>query len=186
MRLALSENDTLPPPPPKRGRQPVEYMGASTEKMAEWSCYLDRAIRWNSFLCHSTLNQVHLVQWITTGDIPLDAADFNTLCQNVNENTRSYKNQVLNNFQDQIEAMLEADACLKDTHGEEFMACLEKQFNAQNFLDVWYYMKDYVDVERSSEVGKWYMQSKFNECFPSRRSTPHPLTKHRRLLQPGR
>ena len=179
----MSENDTLPPPPPKRHWEPGEYMGSTTEKMARWTHTLDCATRWNSFLCHSNLNQVQLVQWVTAGDVPPDA--FNAMRQKVNEDTRSYKNKVLNNFQDQIEAMLEADACLKDTHGEEFMACLEKQFNAQNFLDVWYYMKDYVDVEGSSEVGKWYMQSKFNECFPSRRSTPHPLTKRSHLLQPG-
>jgi hypothetical protein len=42
-----------------------------------------------------------------------------------------------------------------------FVARFAQMFNAQNFFYCVYYIKDYVDFERSSARGRWYMQNIF-------------------------
>lgn len=34
-----------------------------------------------------------------------------------------------------------------------------EKYNASNFLYVWYFMDDYVDVEQSSDLGKYFIKS---------------------------
>ena len=49
---------------------------------------------------------------------------------------------------------------LKDFTSENLLRqFFAPKFNAINFLNCWHYMEQYVDVERSSALGQFYMKS---------------------------
>jgi hypothetical protein len=47
---------------------------------------------------------------------------------------------------------------------EQLVSFFESIFNEANFMRVWVFMKGYLDVEQSSEIGRWIMQSGLS-CF---------------------
>jgi hypothetical protein len=46
---------------------------------------------------------------------------------------------------------------LKD---EDLTGFFNDLFNSSNFLKCWYYMDGYIDVDKSTELGKYFMRSK--------------------------
>jgi hypothetical protein len=67
---------------------------------------LDRVIRWNSFLTHTAINAHEQIDSVTKGTVNQGTTEFMKLRQKVMENTRSYKNKVLGNFEVCISALL--------------------------------------------------------------------------------
>jgi len=59
---------------------------------------LDTAIRWNSFLTHTSINAHELIDCVTKGALDQDSQEFVKLRQKVLLDTRSYKNEVIDNF----------------------------------------------------------------------------------------
>jgi hypothetical protein len=47
----------------------------------------------------------------------------------------------------------------------ELTKFFESKFNAQNYLFVWYYMVDYLDVDHSSDLGRFFMKSKSPDAY---------------------
>lgn len=74
--------------------------------MQGWINKLDRVIRWNTFLTHTAINAHEQIDSVTKGTVDQDATEFMKLRQKVMENTRSYKNKVIGNFEVRISAIL--------------------------------------------------------------------------------
>ena len=73
---------------------------------------------------------------------------WNTLCWS------SWKNHV--------KTLIQADSMLKQyTMNELLQPFFERTYNATNFIHVWSYMDDYLDVKNSTELGQFFMKSKF-------------------------
>jgi hypothetical protein len=60
-----------------------------------------------------------------------------------------------------IDQLIESEAWVRELPDQAFISRIEGMFNAQNFFFCFYYMKNYVDFEGSSDRGRWYMQSVF-------------------------
>jgi hypothetical protein len=63
---------------------------------------LDRVIRWNSFMTHTSINAHELIDSVTKGALDQDSREFMKLRQKVLENTRTYKSKVISNFEVRI------------------------------------------------------------------------------------
>jgi hypothetical protein len=59
--------------------------------------------------------------------------------------------------------MLEASSMLGEVSARSVHEAAEKNFNAQNFLDCFYYLKGMLDVDGSTPLGKFFM--KCMECL---------------------
>jgi len=81
--------------------------------------------------------------------------------QKVMDNIKSYKKRDL----ERVEAcsnLALAEALLQgQTNQATLLKFFADRFNAINFLFCWYYMEHYVDVDASTDLGKYYMLSKF-------------------------
>ena len=60
-----------------------------------------------------------------------------------------------------IDQLIESEEWVREPSDQVFTSRIKGVFNAQNFFFCFYYMKDYIDFERSSDRGRWYMQSVF-------------------------
>jgi len=80
-------------------RGPLQQAGISEAKMDELTNKLDRVIRWNTFLTHTSLNAREQIDNVTNGVLDQDTAEFKRFRQKVMENNRSYKNKILSNFE---------------------------------------------------------------------------------------
>ena len=72
---------------------------------------------------------------------------------------RSFKNKTIERFVVHIGDLLKHEPWLKDASDASFRDCLAQKFNSQNWAFCFYYMRDYIDFEASSDAGKWYMEN---------------------------
>jgi hypothetical protein len=68
---------------------------------------------------------------------------------------------MLISLQEMIGQLIEKEQWLNDVPESAFISRFKEMFNSQNFFYCFYYMKEYVDFESSSERGRWYMQNIF-------------------------
>jgi hypothetical protein len=122
---------------------------------------LDRAVRWNTFLIHVNLNAHDVIDSVTNRPINTDSNEFGQLRTKFADNVRSFKNKTLDRFVTHINELLEQETWLKDASDTGFKDRLSQKFNYQNWVFCFYYMKDYIDFEASSNLGKWYMENMY-------------------------
>lgn len=60
---------------------------------------LDRVTCWGSFLSHTAISTHDQIDSIPKDTLDQEGTDFGKLCQKGLENTRSYKNKALGNFE---------------------------------------------------------------------------------------
>ncbi|KAF1816370.1 hypothetical protein P152DRAFT_454635 [Eremomyces bilateralis CBS 781.70] len=131
------------------------------EELSEYIRRLDRVIRWNTFLTHSNINAYNMIDFVTDGKVAVDASEFWILRTKILDNVRTYKNKMLARFEIHIKSLIEIEPWIKNMNEDGLRKRLESKFNAQNFLFVWYYMKDYIDVDNSAPLGKWFMKNMY-------------------------
>jgi hypothetical protein len=156
MRQSLQEGERLTRPATRKSQS---SSGENPDKDTEWTNKLDRLIRFNVFLTHSNLNANELIDHITDSSLPHETPQFAKLRTKLMENTRSHKNKTIDNLEDHIAILLKDNGWLKDMGDEGFKRYLHSHLNQQNWQHIWVYMKDYVDYENSSELGKWFMKN---------------------------
>ena len=157
MRASLQKGNVIP----RLNKRKAEftYVPLSAAELVTVTAKLDRATRWNTFLTHTNLNAHEIIEAVTSGRVDVDSADFNTLRSKLQENVRSYKNNVLKNMEIFLEDMFGKDKGLVDSSDSTFQIKFGESFNQQNYLFVFYYIKNYVNFDGSSDLGRWYTES---------------------------
>ena len=97
LRKALTEGETVPRI--KKGTTEEPRAPLAEREMHALTNKLDRVIRWNTFLTHTALNAHEQIDSVTKGIVDPDGTDFARLRNKVLENTRSYKNKILEKFE---------------------------------------------------------------------------------------
>ena len=135
---------------------------------------LDRAVRWNCLLHFTNLNQDQVIAAVVGSDISVDSPLYQRLPTKFMDNTRTFKNKTLDAIevstveylavrldnlliwylQAHIETLMADNPLLASADENAFRQHMTTTFNAHNFLSCWYYMKDYLDVGKSAELGK--------------------------------
>lgn len=138
---------------------------------------LDWKTRWQAFLYFSNFLWLQTLQDVYEKELNADSYDYITGRIKIFNNIKVYKCKVLARMKVRwpwsfeiawywhfIEAYQETSQQKSPSqrvwkpHPSSFI--FVKSYNVINFLFVWHYMNDYVDVERSLKLGQFYMKSK--------------------------
>jgi len=163
MRNALSEGVRIARPATRKRVAEAEeaegYEVVASEQMKQWTNEIDRIIRFNIFLTHSNLNAHEVIDTITGGALGHDTNQFITLRTKVLENTRTHKNKTIDGMEDHIAKLLEDNTWLRGMPEHDFKNYLSNHLNAQNWAAVFNYIKDYIDLDNSSDLAKWFIKN---------------------------
>lgn len=159
MREALANGQRMPRPNWERSANPQPPL--TKEELDTAIRRLDRAVRWNTFLVHVNLNAHDVINSITPHPIDTDSYDFTQLRCKFADNVRSFKNKTLERFLAHVRELIKQETWLKDASDAGFKDRLGSKFNHQNWAFCYYYMKEYVDFEACSDLGKWYMENMY-------------------------
>ena len=111
LRKAIEEGEHVPRV--KKDVAEERYPPLTETELNTMTNRLDHVIRWNSFLTHTAINAHDQIDSVSKGTLDRDSADFGKLRQKVLENTRSYKNKTLGNFEVSISSTTRRNAkCL--------------------------------------------------------------------------
>jgi hypothetical protein len=124
-------------------------------------CRLDRAVRWNTFLVHINLNAHDVIDSVTSRPLDTDSRDFAQLRTKFTDNVRSFKNKTVDRFIAHIGELIRQESWLTHASDAGFKDRLFQKFNYQNWASCFYYMKEYIDFEGGSDLGKWYMENMY-------------------------
>lgn len=123
---------------------------------------LDRAVRWESFVSHNHYFLAHTVRKIYGANITADHTEWQHAKNKFYDNIKAYKLQVLTaieahvrNFKRDQDTMYIA----QEQDPDALTAFFEGQFSADNFLACWPYLAEYLDVDNSTDLGKYYCKS---------------------------
>jgi hypothetical protein len=159
MREALANGERMPRP--SRGRSNNPQPPLTKDELDAAIRRLDRAVRWNTFLVHVNLNSHDVIDSVTNHPIDADGNDFAQLRSKLTDNVRSFKNKTLNRVFTHITELIKHEPWLKDASDSDFKDRLSQNFNFQNWVFCFYYMKGYIDFDGSSDLGKWYMENMY-------------------------
>ena len=62
--------------------------------------------------------------------------------------------------QDHVETLIADNAFINALPINNFLTWVQSQFNSANYFKCFYYMKGYLDFNKTSALGLWYMKSK--------------------------
>ena len=131
--------------------------------------------RLHSFLYHNHLHHVIAIKQVYGPTIRATSDTFLAARQIFYDDIKAYKNQVLdetryedNNkksakgMEHQIRQMMAEFPELAGLVDEDdLLEFFDTHFTAENFFEVWNYMKGRIDYEKSTDLGKFYCQSEF-------------------------
>ncbi|KAN0068231.1 hypothetical protein V8E54_013801 [Elaphomyces granulatus] len=149
---------------------------------------LDREIRWHSFLYHSNIFAKEIIDSIYGANGDVDSGYFIAARTKVHDNIKSNKSRMLKRVKQHVATLMSEDMLLKDQIDPSvLLPYFARKFNESNFLFCWYYMDGYLDVDRSSPMGVYFMKNHYaNICTQVKIATdtenvlPHA---HQRLLE---
>lgn len=81
----------------------------------------------------------------------------------VNSNCAAWKCNTLKNMRVYVQRVLDADpgGLIEDVHSHErLVSIFGKKFELSDFLEVFYWLDDYLDLDRSTKKARWWVKCK--------------------------
>jgi hypothetical protein len=166
-REALEQGEKLARLKRDRGKRRENRIREPREQQVQtWIKTLDHKIRWYILQFH-TNNSVEKVIDEITNHLSHDTLAFERLRTKAMYMVKNIKHRTTNSLQAHVKAILmgENGHLLKECSKTAFA----KLFNAENYQERFPYIKDYVYVDKSTEMGKYYMKVMYvNLCIAIR------------------
>lgn len=129
--------------------------------MPEIKGKIDRIIRLHHFQYHSRLFWPAIIRETFGPDVDYNDPKYSTARTKITENMRTYKSRMLRAMESHVTTVLTANPNLKTASKGEVKQHFINIFNPENFYEVWYYMVNIIDVEKSTELGQYYMRGMY-------------------------
>ncbi|KAF1814104.1 hypothetical protein P152DRAFT_107712 [Eremomyces bilateralis CBS 781.70] len=124
-----------------------------------------RETRWSWFLNHDTDAYPSLIRKVYGQDFPAemtaDSALWRRAKQVFKDQVKTFKAQTIEKMRDWLEQNVLLNQVLSRLDSAGVALHLGEKFSSEDFLNVWYYMKGYLDVDKSSQLGEFYCKSMF-------------------------
>ncbi|MCJ1468351.1 hypothetical protein MMC07_006979 [Pseudocyphellaria aurata] len=156
----------------KQRRRAEDTFGADLyEEVDRQFRVLDDRIRWTSFLSHAWQPTYLAIISETFGEMPKKSSEFIDAKTLIQTRVKNWKHAVLYQCEQHIRQLYKEIPSLQPMRKED---ALHSQFlssySIPNFLFIWNYMKKFLDVERSSELGQFYCKSLYvNLCVQTKK-----------------
>ncbi|KAI0483357.1 hypothetical protein GGR56DRAFT_686679 [Xylariaceae sp. FL0804] len=126
---------------------------------------LQRAIRWHLFLFHRNIPAMEkaLIQG-ALGEVAADSHEYLDARRQCLDNQKNFKSNLLTKMVSLVKAhaeehkLLDIEVTLSATRKA---AIVKEAWSPQNFFHMWSYIKGYIDYEKSSALGQYYMRNMF-------------------------
>lgn len=120
----------------------------------------DVFIKWKVFLFAFNKNHDVIIREVFEQFIKLHFNRYDQTKIKMQNNVKIYKNQVLKHAEKHLQRCFELNSLLVDNvNDDNFQQFFSKNFFSNNFLFIFRYMKDLLDVDASLELSKYYCQN---------------------------
>lgn len=146
----------------------LDQADLTTEQREFFEAECDRWTRWNIFLIHSVANHRDLLRFVWGDRIAADSSQWNTSYKRILDSNRSFKSKTLAKIRNLVARQIEADATLLLATDQAYTDKINREFSAQTYFSCFAFIKDHLDFEGSTDLGKWFVKSKFvsaSNCF---------------------
>lgn len=116
---------------------------------------LDEVVRWNTFLVHTGLNLPEVLDFVF--DVhKCNEEEYQRALAKAVESQESFMRTTCNNIEEQVTSLVENDGELHELDDVALTKKIEDSFSPDKFFAAFAFMKDYLNFEDSSSLGKWY------------------------------
>ncbi|SMR42023.1 unnamed protein product [Zymoseptoria tritici ST99CH_1A5] len=122
---------------------------------------LELAVRWTTFLVHLDIGLTNAVVIVFGDRKALHPSDFEWAVEKVTEGHDYIKDTVCVQAHALVQELTTEDASLWDLTDNDFAKYLDGNFDTEQYFSVFDFMRDFINFEGSSKLGKWYMQNVF-------------------------
>lgn len=161
LRKLMEDGKTLTRKSQMKAAKAISRTPLSPGEKKDYNAKLDRVIRWNTLLIHVNLNLQDVMAFVFGERVETDSSDYEWARNKMLENCRSYKSKVCAQFKSFVEAMTTQDPTLLELSDNGFATKVGEAFTATNYFHCFFFMKNYLNVEGSSSLGKWFLKSIF-------------------------
>lgn len=131
------------------------------EEKKSFNSKLDRIIRQNTLLIYINLNLQDVIYYVFSNRIEVDSTDYKQARNKMLKNCRLYKLKICRQFKVFVRTMTSQDLSLLEISNNSFASKVSDTFTTTNYFYCFYFIKNYLNVKGSSELGKQFIKSIF-------------------------
>lgn len=135
------------------------YIPLTDKEKKIFQSKLDRTLRQNTLLVYINLNFEDVLYFVQGNRIDKDSSDFVQGRTKALENQRIYKSKTCSLLKKFINILVQKDPSLLKISDTLFASKVIETFNSTNFFACFYYIKNNLNIDGSSELGKQFLKS---------------------------
>lgn len=108
---------------------------------------------------YTNLNLPNVLIFVFSNRIELNSKDWKQARAKILKNYRTYKSNICKGFKSLIATLSKQDDTLLEISDQSFTNKVGKTFNSPNFFYYFYFIKNYLNVEGSTPLGKQYLKT---------------------------
>jgi hypothetical protein len=160
LRGLLVNSQPLTPDGAARQRR-SKGISLSDDERKTYHAALDEVVRWNTFLTHTDLNLPEVVDFVSYAHNVNEEEHQRALVKAI-ESHESFKTTLRNNIEDHASALNRAYWNLDEPDNAALTREISSSFSPDKFFAAFAFMKEYLDFEASSPLGKWYAKGMYS------------------------
>lgn len=138
-----------------------EALALTTEEKKSFQSKLDRAIRQNTLLTYSNLNLLDILLYIYSDRIKVNNSNYLAARTKIQENYRTYKSKTCLQLKLFVQILITQDRSLLEISDNSFFEKVIGLFLLENYFTIFYFIKNYLNINSSTDLGKQFLQNIF-------------------------
>lgn len=138
-----------------------EALALTTEEKKSFQSKLDRVIRQNTLLTYSNLNLLDILLYMYSDRIKVNNSNYLAARTKIQENYRTYKSKTCLQLKLFVQILITQDRSLLEISDNSFFEKVIGLFLLENYFTIFYFIKNYLNIDSSTNLGKQFLQNIF-------------------------